>query len=183
MEEMVTTETAQTAGPVEMGEIRAVPDEPEPVRRGRARAAMVVATGALIAAALVLGAVGSQARSKSADEEKQAHVATERRLALEHRGLVADRDLARAERAMSAVPQKFDALGAAMAAYEDAEGHFTDVVNHGADLYNAGDLGGARALYQGEATAALADVAQRNSDVQQAWKDVQAALGALEEVQ
>jgi hypothetical protein len=186
MEDMVTTESAVAAVAAvaaETAEITAPRDEPERVRSGRARAVMLVATGMLIAVAFVLGAVGSQARSKSSDERARARVATERRRALDHRGLVADRDLAETERAMSAVPQKFDALGTAMSANEVAEDHFTDVVNHGADLYNGGDLDGATALYQGEATAALADVAQRTAEVQQAWKDVQAALGALEEVQ
>jgi hypothetical protein len=174
MEEMVTTETR---------EIAAVPDEPGRARRGRARAVMVVATGFLIAAAFALGAVGSQARSKESDERAHARVATQSRRALEHRRRVADRDRAETERAMSAMPEKFEALGAAMGANEVAEDHFTDVVNRGADLYNSGDLGGAAALYQGEASAALADVAQRTAAVQQAWQDVQAALGALEEVQ
>jgi hypothetical protein len=174
MEEMVTTETT---------EIAALPDAPERVRRGRARAVVLVATGFLIAAAFVLGAVGSQARSKGSDERAHARVATESGRALDHRRRVADRDRAETERAMSAMPEKFDALGAAMAANEVAEDHFTDVVNHGADLYNRGDLDGAGALYQGEASAALTDVAQRTAEVQQAWQDVQAALGALEEVQ
>ena len=81
------------------------------------------------------------------------------------------------------MPQAFDALGVALDVNAVAHDHFVDVVNHGVDLYNAGDEDGARVLYQGEATAALADVAQRTAEVQQAWKDVQAALGALEEVQ
>ena len=180
MEEMVTTEPTETAG---TGAIIAPPDESERVRRGHARVIVVLLTGLVITVAFVLGAVGSQARAKASDERADARVATHSRRALEHRRLVADRDRAETERAMSAVPQKFETLGAAMAANEVAEDHFTDVVNHGADLYNRGDVDGARALYQGEATAAIADVAQRTAEVQQAWQDVQAALGALEEVQ
>ena len=54
MEEMVTTETRA---------VTAVPDQPDRVRHGRARAVVLVVTGVMIAAAFVLGAVGSQARS------------------------------------------------------------------------------------------------------------------------
>ena len=174
MEEMVTTETRA---------VTAVPDQPDRVRHGRARAVVLVVTGVMIAAAFVLGAVGSQARSTTSDERAHARVATERRQTLEQQRLVADRDREEVERAMRAMPQAFDALGVALDDNAVAHDHFVDVVNHGVDLYNVGDEDGARALYQGEATAALADVAQRTAEVQQAWKDVQAALGALEEVQ
>jgi hypothetical protein len=174
MEEMVTTATS---------EITAVPDEPDRVPRGRARAVMLAVTGLMIAATFVLGAVGSQARSKASEDRAHERAATHSRRTLEHQRLVADRDGAEVESALRAMPEKFGALGVAMDDNAAAQEHFSDVVNHGADLYNAGDLDGAKALYQGEATAALADVAHRTAEVQQAWQDVQAALGALEEVQ
>jgi hypothetical protein len=174
MAEMVTTETSQ---------ISAVPDQPDRVRHGSARTVMLVVTGLVIAAAFVLGAVGSQARSRGTDERAHARVATESRRALEHRRLVADGDRREVERAMSAVPEKFVAVGLALDDNAAAQERFIDVANRGADLYNAGYEDGARALYQGEATAALADIAQRVADVQQAWQDVQAAIGSLEEVQ
>lgn len=174
MEETVTTETR---------EVTAVPDQPDRARHGRARAVVLVVTGVMIAAAFVLGAVGSQARSTTSDEQAHARVATKSRQTLEHRHRAADRDRAEVERAVSAMPQQFEALAAALNANAVTHDHFIDVVNRGADRYNAGDEDGARALYQGEAAAALADVAQRTAAVQRAWDDVQAALGALEEVQ
>ena len=174
MEEMMTTETRA---------VTAVPDQADRARHGRARAVVLVVTGVMIAAVFVLGAVGSQARSTTSDERARARVAAERRQNLEQQRLVADRDREEVERAMRAMPQAFDVLGVALDVNAVADDHFVDVVNHGVDLYNVGDEDGARVLYQGEATAALADVAQRTAEVQQAWKDVQAALGALEEVQ
>ena len=65
MEEMVTTETRA---------VTAVPDQPDRVRHGRARAVVLVVTGVMIAAAFVLGAVGSQARSTTSDERAHARV-------------------------------------------------------------------------------------------------------------
>src|SRR5215210_5961062 len=141
MEEMVTTETSAVAA--------AVPEQPEGVRRGRARAVMLVVGGVMITAAFLLGAIGSEARSKTSDERGDARVATESRQALVHRGVVADRAREDVERAMSALPRAFDALAGALDDNAVAHGHFVDVVDRGADLYNAGDENGARALYQG----------------------------------
>ena len=72
-------------------------------------------------------------------------------------------------------------LGVALDHNRDAQNRYDETVDRGADLYNAGDIAGAEALYRGEAAAGLAELRQRNQELQTALTAYHDAYDDLEE--
>jgi len=149
-------------------------------RRNRLVVAMMLASVLLLVGGGIAVAVGLQAQSETDERHDQtaAAIARDRKLAQQALHFQdARRDL---ERRAHALPDQYGNVGSAFDGLATAHDRFVDVLNHAADLYNAGNNGGAMAVLQNDGPPALAELQAKQVQAQQA---VAAADDALRELQ
>jgi hypothetical protein len=156
--------------------------ETEPRRRGRAGIVTVVIAGLLLVGAATFAVIGFQASSEASDQRDAAATATHERHELTGRAHAVEHQYTHVKQVVEAMPGRFTTLGRTVGDLADAQNHFVDVTNHGADLYNQNDVAGALSVYRGDAVAALDDMTAKHDAATRALKDAQAALQQLQEV-
>ena len=157
--------------------------EPEPIRTRRSRAnvglgvAVVVLLGLTAAAAFY----GVGARSSASDERSRTRSLTHQESALQSRQEHATRGREALHSAVEAVQTRLGELGDTLDAAFATEGSYTDLTNHAAELYNAGDEAGSVAVFQNEAQAAFDELSSKVDSTNASLESVRVAMQHLEE--
>jgi hypothetical protein len=150
-----------------------------PRRRSRVGIVMVVIGTLLVLAAIPIAIIGFGAQSEASDQRSQATTAREDRRTQEARRRKLAQDRIALESMVSSIQIKAMALSADVFQLGTAQGHIREVAGHAAAVYNAGDVGGAAAVWSTEGQTALDDVTQKDAAAQKLLQETQALLQQL----
>ena len=152
-----------------------------PPGRSRLAVAMLVVSGLLLIGAVVFGVLGFSAQSEASDQRDKAAVAVTRRhdSAGEQQSVEAESDALLEQ--LLALPDKYDAIGAAERDVVDAHNRYTDISNRSVELYNNGDTAGSVTVLQNEGVGALSDLDAKKTAAEAAVKTAEDALREIKE--
>jgi hypothetical protein len=136
----------------------------------------------MVAAALVAGILGLDARAAADDERVRARTLAkqeQRHEDVRTEAVATRHDVV--ERTLTLLT-KVEELGVAFDNSVTAQNRFADAVNHGIDVFNRGDVGGGEALFRTDVAAALTELTQRRDELHTALAAVHEARTDLEEI-
>jgi len=152
-----------------------------PPGRSRLAVAMFAVAALLLIAAVVFTVLGMQAQSDASDQRDRAALATKHRHDLADQQQALDAERSDLEDKVTALPDRYDAVGNAFAGLGDAHDHYVDLLTQSVDLYNAGDTPGSVAVLTNDGAGAIEDLKAKKAATQQAVQDAEDALHRIEE--